>query len=70
MITTKTSLIKQRRSVASLPSASSSLDDLGGEPLDGSGFETEKPEPGFTTDAAPLPTPADLSARRGKQEQT
>ena len=28
--------------------SSASIDALGGEPLGGSGFETEEPEPGFT----------------------
>jgi hypothetical protein len=32
------------------------LDDLGGEPLAGSGFEDETPDPDFTdTAAAPVP---------------
>ena len=29
-------------------SSAASLDAVGGEPLAGSGFETEEPEPGFT----------------------
>lgn len=32
----------------SLESDEDALDDIGGEPLDGSGFEQEKPEPDFT----------------------
>ena len=37
------------------------LDALGGEPLAGSGFETEKPEPGFANAAVPLPAGAAIA---------
>lgn len=37
------------------------LDEIGGEPLEGSGFEAERPEPGFSENEIPVesrPSPA------------
>jgi hypothetical protein len=33
------------------------MDDLGGEPLEGSGFEADTPEPEFSGDEHPAPGP-------------
>jgi hypothetical protein len=35
----------------SKPAPASPLDDIGGEPLQGSGFENEEPDMGFTGEA-------------------
>lgn len=35
------------------------LEEVGGEPLEGSGFESEQPEPDFSENNAPAPAPPD-----------
>jgi hypothetical protein len=45
---TEGAAIKNSRLTVSSPSHQESLDEIGGEPLVGSGFESEEPESGFS----------------------
>jgi hypothetical protein len=45
---TKGTSIKNNQLMVTSPSPQESLDEIGGEPLVGSGFESEEPESGFS----------------------
>lgn len=49
--------MNRRRKLPIKEQMQAALDDIGGEPLDGSGFEEETPEAGFSEDVAETELP-------------